>query len=495
MEHLTKSDINVKEWEFEFQQRDRHSILMSDFWSRALFNNFKKEINLEVGSLDTIYTASSKGYNKIDQKKKIMGALKKACKDENYLSYMFETTMQRMKEQNELCSKIAAKANENLSNKELVSLWEEFDKQYLEVIPWYYIPYYAVEDNMISDLVKEKLELHKEYVEKIGDFNNALMTLIFPIEEAMFQKEQREFYELVKLAKENKDYTEKAKKYLKKYSWMKTFILLPIEPLSMAELKERIEKSIESNALEDYEMQEKQKEKNREMAEKLIENFKDDKELINAIKWARKYGWGLTSSVEQSLIGISKLLPFFKLISKRMDIPYELWNGLTSKEIIDILEGKLEITNEELEKRDQAHLFISIGGIQKMSFGEEGKNLSDWIENNLGKIDSDITEFKGQPASPGIVKGKVRISLMARDSHSLEQGEILVCAMTSPDYVPAMKRASAIVTDEGGLLCHAAIMSRELGRPCVIGTKVATKALKNGDLIEVDANTGVVKKI
>ena len=67
--------------------------------------------------------------------------------------------------------------------------------------------------------------------------------------------------------------------------------------------------------------------------------------------------------------------------------------------------------------------------------------------------------------------------------------------MTSPDYVPAMQRAAAIVTDEGGITSHAAIVARELGLPCIVGTVHATKSLKNGDRVEVDAFTGVVRKI
>ena len=64
--------------------------------------------------------------------------------------------------------------------------------------------------------------------------------------------------------------------------------------------------------------------------------------------------------------------------------------------------------------------------------------------------------------------------------------------MTTVDFVPLMQKACAIVTDEGGILCHAAIVSREMRKPCVIGTKVATKSLKDGDLVEVDAGKGVV---
>ena len=67
--------------------------------------------------------------------------------------------------------------------------------------------------------------------------------------------------------------------------------------------------------------------------------------------------------------------------------------------------------------------------------------------------------------------------------------------MTTPDYVPAMRKASAVVTDEGGITCHAAIFSREINKPCVIGTKFATQVLKDGDIVEVDADNGIVRKI
>ena len=67
--------------------------------------------------------------------------------------------------------------------------------------------------------------------------------------------------------------------------------------------------------------------------------------------------------------------------------------------------------------------------------------------------------------------------------------------MTTPDMVPIMKKAAAFVTDEGGITCHAAIVSREMKKPCIIGTKIATKILHDGQLVEVDANRGIVKII
>ena len=65
--------------------------------------------------------------------------------------------------------------------------------------------------------------------------------------------------------------------------------------------------------------------------------------------------------------------------------------------------------------------------------------------------------------------------------------------MTSPDFLPAMKKSAAFITDEGGITCHAAIVAREMKKPCIVGTKVATKKLKDGDFVEVDADHGIVK--
>jgi pyruvate, water dikinase len=79
--------------------------------------------------------------------------------------------------------------------------------------------------------------------------------------------------------------------------------------------------------------------------------------------------------------------------------------------------------------------------------------------------------------------------------HKINKGDILMCNATNPDIVIVMERASAFVTDEGGITCHAAIISREMQKPCIIGTKIATKIFKDGDMVEVDANKGIVRKL
>ena len=109
------------------------------------------------------------------------------------------------------------------------------------------------------------------------------------------------------------------------------------------------------------------------------------------------------------------------------------------------------------------------------------------------RIPTKMKILKGAIACQGKARGMVKIVLDTSDMMKMKLGNVLVTNMTTPDLMPAIEKSGAIVTDEGGILCHAAIVSRELGIPCVIGTKIATKVLKDGDLVEVDANKGIIK--
>ena len=116
-------------------------------------------------------------------------------------------------------------------------------------------------------------------------------------------------------------------------------------------------------------------------------------------------------------------------------------------------------------------------------------------ESSVSTADLEVV-VKGLPASPGKAAGKAHVILDPANIDEFKDGEILVTTMTAPDWVPAMKKAKAIVTDAGGMTCHAAIVSRELGIPCIVGTKSrseeATVNIKNGQDITVDASNGVV---
>ena len=119
--------------------------------------------------------------------------------------------------------------------------------------------------------------------------------------------------------------------------------------------------------------------------------------------------------------------------------------------------------------------------------------------NNL-KFDDEVNNKKevilrGNPAFLGRVVGKVRIVDNLEDIKKMTLGDVLVSQATSPDLMPAIKKAIALVTNEGGVACHASIVSRELKIPCIVGTKIATKVFKDGDLVEVDATHGIIRLI
>lgn len=126
------------------------------------------------------------------------------------------------------------------------------------------------------------------------------------------------------------------------------------------------------------------------------------------------------------------------------------------------------------------------------TLGSVGRRIEeDGNEPALAR-DGIVPILTGLPASPGIAVGSVRILKSPGEIGKVKNDEILVAPMTSPDYVPAMKKAKAIITDEGGQTSHAAIVSRELGIPCIVGTKIATKKLKDEQIITVDGSRGLI---
>lgn len=124
----------------------------------------------------------------------------------------------------------------------------------------------------------------------------------------------------------------------------------------------------------------------------------------------------------------------------------------------------------------------------------------DYLKKFVNKKDffpdlNNFVKIRGVSACAGLVKGRVKIVKDAHKISSLGKNTVLVTNNTTPEFVPLMKQAIAIVTEQGGITCHAAIVSRELGVPCIIGTKIATQVFKDGDLVEVDANRGIVRKL
>jgi phosphohistidine swiveling domain-containing protein len=181
--------------------------------------------------------------------------------------------------------------------------------------------------------------------------------------------------------------------------------------------------------------------------------------------------------------------PFYKEIAKRLNLTLDETLDLTYDEIVEGLNGKL-ISREEIDLRKESYALLVEGDKVKIFTGKAYKLF---IKENIKQ--EIINEVKGISVSSGKVKGKAKIILNSKDLPKVAKGDIIICPMTRPDFLIAMEKAAAFVTDEGGLLCHAAIIAREMKKPCIIGTKNATKAFDDGDLVEVDGDDSVVRKI
>jgi len=193
------------------------------------------------------------------------------------------------------------------------------------------------------------------------------------------------------------------------------------------------------------------------------------------------------------------MIPLYTEISKRTgekikDITYYY----LVEEVKELLFNRKILSQEEKDNRDKCFVGLLKDGKDKYYSGEEAEKVAKKELGDLYKIKS-RKELTGQTANPGNTKGIARV-LFANNveqtreiRNSFKKGEILVTQMTQPNVMDIASRASAMVTDEGGMLSHAAIISRELKVPCIVGTHFATQIIKDGDFIEVDANSGIVK--
>jgi len=183
---------------------------------------------------------------------------------------------------------------------------------------------------------------------------------------------------------------------------------------------------------------------------------------------------------------------FADFILKSIPKIYPEINGFEDVILIqEFINGKFP-SKQELEKRKKYYTLYSHYLETDISF--EGVSKEHEFEI-VKEILDNINEVKGDIAMRGKTRGVVKLIFKIEDTYKVETGNILISPMTTPDHIIAMDKASAFVTDEGGIACHAAIVAREFQKPCIVGTHNATKVFKDGDLVFVDADEGVVRKV
>ncbi|TKJ17947.1 hypothetical protein CEE44_04730 [Candidatus Woesearchaeota archaeon B3_Woes] len=407
--------------------------------------------------------------------------LRKELENPGYYNSLYDEWKGYEKEYHKICKKIDSLELDKLSLTELKELYIEFIEKYHK--EWM-IPLTA---NNISTYSEHFVipKIIKKYGKKgIKDF----IDISTPIKISFVKEEEKDLLKIAVLAKEGKDFKEELKKHADNYHWLKNNyrdgIRLGVDYF-LDRLKEDLSKNPESK-LKVLEEEKKVLEKKHKILPKKF--TKEEKVLAHLIDKATTLQ---DLRKKSNMMGDYYVLEFLKVISKKTGYSFEELCYTNLKEIYKILSGK-KVSG--LKSRTKCCVNIIDIGYDEVFGGDEALKFYDIIDK-VDDVKSEVLEIPGVSASLGKVKGIVRVVPDVSNVKVFNKGDILVASMTRPEYTSLMKKAGAVVTNEGGVTCHAAIVSRELNIPCIIGTKIATKVLKDGDLVEVDADKGVIKKL
>jgi len=189
------------------------------------------------------------------------------------------------------------------------------------------------------------------------------------------------------------------------------------------------------------------------------------------------------------------LLPIYDEIARRLYLSVKQVRNLYEAEIVASLEGKLDPLKALKKKGKICGWGYNRSMTKRFNFtSQEAAKFFKHLEKSAQNLHGNI-EGRGLCANSGKVKGRVSIVLVPKDNNKVKNGDVLIAHATTVDYLPAMKRAVAFVTEVGGLTCHAAVVAREFGVPAIVSLKDATKNFKDGDIVEVDAEKGIVRKL
>jgi len=268
------------------------------------------------------------------------------------------------------------------------------------------------------------------------------------------------------------------------------------KPYSQSDIVARISRlSLEEVVRKTAELE--QQAKAPEVSRKIIGELKLDDELKQKVFAVKQFAFAANYADESYSFLVECVSPLLHEIASRYGLTWDELCSMQRSEITAML-LKDEMPSKEMvevfRQRFADHAIILEDGKVRLLWGEALKKYA--AEQEALKVDASsaapVRQLKGLAAAPGKASGPAVIILSSKDLTKVKKGDVVVASMTTPEFVPALEKACAIVTDEGGILCHAAIVSRELQIPCVVGTRVATKLIKEGAMVEVDANKGRV---
>jgi len=416
----------------------------------------------------------------------------KNAEKEGYIEKQIETCIKDSKvliKSSKACSKNA----KGKSNKELAKAYLEYLKKFEGFYAHMWIAHPLEE--YLEKAVKLELEKELNKKKKGNLFNEYFKVITTKIKLIEAEKEQIGLFEIASKIEENggkisKGINKLIEKHVKKYCWLPFYGL----DLKLWDTQHFL------NTLKEIKnpKQELKKLKNElngktDSLNKVKEDFKNNKKLIKLIDLLQEYLFFRTERADMMRRAYYYARPFFIKVAKRMNWNYDDVVYTTPEELVDFLKNKRSPNLDEVKERQKQFLIISKNGDTRLI--SKKKEIESIIKKEIGEEALKITILEGDAAFPGTVEGRVKIIKSIKEIDRLEKGDILVTSMTTPDMTIDMSKVIAIITDEGGITSHAAIVSKELKIPCIIRTGNATKVLKDGNLVRVDATKGIVEKI
>lgn len=373
-----------------------------------------------------------------------------------------------------------------LSNKKLIALISDYCRDYQRVSPYGEIVPFSLESYLTE-------KLHAYLGQKFVGISESEKTEVFSTLSAFTKTSfiAQEELDLYRIAlKHRREQNSLLEEHCEKYLWVPFDYIGPAWNLEY--FKKRL---LEINALDTNEIRKKVFD-----LENQGQQTKERQKIITKkyhFKESEIWEFGLLQEcallydtkkeyLTQSHYHFSFLL---REIARRLKINFELIYYALPEELMQSLDENI-LSNMMLLKRKQSSFLLHENGITKYLNDQEAKSWLPQMEGHTTPVSE--TEASGLAASSGNVKAKISKILFPRHIGNMRKGDILLTTMTSVDFLPAMRMASAIVTELGGITSHAAIVSRELGIPCIVGVKNATKIFEDGDRAEVNAEKGKI---
>ena len=479
------------------------SLLFVSFITKADNYKYCKKFGIDYSLRDYKYIDGIVSYSKRD-----MDALFKIFSDKLYTEEGFLNSFS--KSCYNQCDILIRKAKEisNLSDlndfptEELKKIFIDYAEKAFGLLPFLYGA------NVIEiNLEQEISNGIKKLLSKEEELDLYLPSLIIPSKENVIVTEMNELLKigcqiqqepkLVKIfnkpSKEielylfgnDKSLYEKLLSHAMEFGWLHHYSGYLGNPMTVADIIDRIKIWIKRDCKKEIKRRDEQKEEREKVFKKIVKKLSIKGNFLETIMEARKFIDVRMHRINAYFIAHFYINNLLAAVSERLCVTDNELLFMTYDEIVECLEGQFKPNLKEISERKKEFGIVMIDGNREILYG---KDLSE-IKDAKNKEDhAKVTQLEGSTASTGEALAKSKILLDVYSNDKVNDGDIVVSPMTSPDLMPALEKASGIICDEGGILSHAAIVSRELGIPCILATQIGTRVVKDGETVQMIAN-------